>query len=304
MAANQRNGAQFLRAIVSQTGEAAEDKVNFKNPMSVIVDHKGNYVVTSEHKVLVFSETWQLLMTIEQGEMLLRPQQIAVNSHNDYIVVGYTTQKIHIFDGSDGTHKLSFGGYGRSNGEFQNPCGVVCDKEDNIFVADSENNRVQVFDKDGGYLYGFGCYGSDRGQFNLPTQIRMDKYENLYIADYFNNRIQVMDKSGRFIRMIGSDDQLTNPGTVCVDEWDNTYVTDDKHLISVFNRAGELLYQIGTAGEFSDPWGMCIDKTNKLITCEFSQDRIQVWQLPPPNVWINHPSERAIVYSDVDILCE
>ncbi len=60
----------------------------------------------------------------------------------------------------------------------------------NIYVADYNNHRIQVFDSDGNFVKKFGKQGSQDGQFNVPRGVAVDSNNNLYVADAGNVRIQ------------------------------------------------------------------------------------------------------------------
>ncbi|MDQ3657718.1 MAG: 6-bladed beta-propeller [Chloroflexota bacterium] len=83
-----------------------------------------------------------------------------------------------------------FGGFGSSNGQFNNPHSVAIDAQGNIHVTDSGNNRVQVFSPQGVFLGKYGAPGAGAGQFANPTAIAITD-ETIYVADSGNNRVQV-----------------------------------------------------------------------------------------------------------------
>ena len=60
------------------------------------------------------------------------------------------------------------GVYGNGEGQLNGPSGIAFDSEDNAYVADQHNNRVQKFTRDGEYLLQWGEPGDGDGQFNLP----------------------------------------------------------------------------------------------------------------------------------------
>ncbi|MCP4403302.1 MAG: 6-bladed beta-propeller [bacterium] len=72
------------------------------------------------------------------------------------------------------------------------PAGVGIDKDDNVYVTEIGNNRIQVFDKDGNFITMWGRQGSGDGEFGNLHGIIVDKETGwVYAADTANNRIQV-----------------------------------------------------------------------------------------------------------------
>ena len=60
-----------------------------------------------------------------------------------------------------------------------------------VYVADSGNDRVQVFDADGAFLGNLGSQGGEAGQFMFPHGIAVDGSGRVYVADTSNHRVQV-----------------------------------------------------------------------------------------------------------------
>ena len=59
-----------------------------------------------------------------------------------------------------------------------------------IYVADSGNHRIQVFDQFGNFLGQFGGFGVTPGRFNQPRGIAIGRAGQVFVADTENNRIQ------------------------------------------------------------------------------------------------------------------
>jgi tripartite motif-containing protein 71 len=83
----------------------------------------------------------------------------------------------------------TWGGYGSEDGQFNFPQGVDTDSDDNVFVADTGNDRIQKFDSSGTFVTKWGSEGTGDGQFAGPVAIATDSHDNVYVADRYNNRI-------------------------------------------------------------------------------------------------------------------
>ncbi len=64
------------------------------------------------------------------------------------------------------------------------------DAQDRLYVMDTGNKRVVVFNEDGTYVSQFGGAGLDPGLFDEPVGIAIDANGAIYIADTWNQRIQ------------------------------------------------------------------------------------------------------------------
>jgi hypothetical protein len=84
-----------------------------------------------------------------------------------------------------------WGSYGSGPGEFSGPNGVAVDTSGNVYVADTDNARVQVFTSSGSYLTQFGSGGRGNGQFQIPIGVAVDSSGKVYVGDTYNYRIQV-----------------------------------------------------------------------------------------------------------------
>ena len=69
--------------------------------------------------------------------------------------------------------------------------GVAVDDQGYIFVADSGNNRIQIFTSDGNFLRSFGNWGSGSGEFKGLEGVAISSYGNILVCDRENHRIQV-----------------------------------------------------------------------------------------------------------------
>ena len=123
----------------------------------------------------------------------------------------------------------SWGNLSLNNLEFSSPEGVAIDSKDNLYVADTLNNRIQKIQPDGNVII-IENYGSSLYEFNNPSGLAVDSKDNLYVADTFNNRIQVFDNFEKFVKVIGNNGSALGefyyPSGIAIDSKDNLYVAD------------------------------------------------------------------------------
>ena len=149
----------------------------------------------------------------------------------------------------NGTVIKSTGSKGDGPGEFDYPNGIRLSKDNKLYVCDSSNGRLQVFDKDLNFKRVIGRKGEKNSCFIFPTDLDFDDAGNLYTVDQNNHRIQVLTPQGQHIRNIkrhGSEqDELTNPVSAAVHR-NMIYVTDTRNKrISVFKLTGEFVTTFG-----------------------------------------------------------
>ena len=95
----------------------------------------------------------------------------------------------------------AWGGKGNAPGQFSDPTGIAVAGGE-VFVSDSRNGRIQVFDLDGHFKRQFGAPGKEPGQLGRPMNLRIHGNE-LYVAEYFNDRVQIFALDGTPKRVIG-----------------------------------------------------------------------------------------------------
>jgi DNA-binding beta-propeller fold protein YncE len=171
------------------------------------------------------------------------------------------------------------------------PSGMALDAQGNLYVADTLNHRIQVFDSDGQFLTTWGSEGSGDGHFHFiygdPSHnlalgaVAVDGQGNVYVADGGNARIQKFDGKGNFLTKwssLGNDDgQFTRPMDLTVDEDGNVYVIDDRSTprgrIQKFDSEGNFLARFGE-GLFGDPGGITIDGKGNLYVTDVARGTI------------------------------
>lgn len=154
-----------------------------------------------------------------------------------------------------------------------------------IYVTDTKNFRVQVFDTSGTPIFTFGTQGSNPGQFQFPYGITGDAKGNVYVADLYNGCISVHDSKGKFIRYFAeknpNENVIKGPGSIRVIN-EKMYVTDIRlNQVLVFDLQGKKLLAIGKPGagngEFSAPNAVTVDKDGTIYVVDTGNQRVQAF---------------------------
>jgi DNA-binding beta-propeller fold protein YncE len=122
-----------------------------------------------------------------------------------------------------------------------------------LYVADTRNNQIRVFDDAGNPVGTWGSAGTGPGQFRFQAgaqfwgDLALGPDGNLYVLDTFNNRVQVLSPDGAFLREWGEagseEGQLALPEGIAVDATGRVYVADSGNArVQVFDGAGALLF--------------------------------------------------------------
>jgi len=198
----------------------------------------------NQHCVKKYSPEGKLLMVLGTegkpeekwgGKPFNTPTNIGIspNTGDIYVTDGYGNSRVHRFD-SEGKHILSWGAPGLDPGEFAIPHNVVIDNEENVYVTDRENLRLQVFDNKGNLK-------AIWQNIHRPQALCMDRNGILYIGEHrmgpelidcptVGHRVNVYNKKGERLERMGDPmigdgpTQFIAPHGMDVDSQGNLYV--------------------------------------------------------------------------------
>jgi len=178
--------------------------------------------------------------------------------------------------------RMIYGGFGEES--LNKPMDVaVIDQF--IYVSDTNNKRVQVFDMGGTPVFTFGEEGEGPGQFKFPYGIAGDSQGNVYIADLYNGGISIHDSKGKFISYFAEktpgEKLIDSPGGLRI-YGDKLYVTDIKKCqVLVFDLKGNKLLEIGrmgiNPGELRAPNAVTADRDGNIYVVDTGNQRVQVF---------------------------
>ncbi|AJE04785.1 Ig-like domain-containing protein [Geobacter pickeringii] len=168
-----------------------------RSPLRVAVDSAGNSYVTDPLSggVLKYDPFGHLTNLIKTA---LPPQGVALAADGS-LLVGQGDYVAVISPAGVETGRLGVGA-----GQFMMVNGITVDPAGFIYVVDSQDNCVQVFNANGIFARRFGSFGTANGQFSTPSGIAFEKVSNqVAVVDTRNGRVQFFDTNGVYQRTIG-----------------------------------------------------------------------------------------------------
>jgi sugar lactone lactonase YvrE len=235
------------------------------------------------------------LLSLGNHEMFDLPEDVAVSSSGAIYVADRNNNRIAVFS-STGTLMASFGGrehdddHGKpstSTLRLNKPSGVAVDESGQVYVADTNNDRVLKLSAAGAVLLELGRQnkkkdddtkpGKGTGEFNKPSGVAVDSTGSIYVSDRENRRVQVFSSTGAFtlqfplppVGQKADDDdddkdkeEAGKPAGIAVDSLGNIYVADPKGgRVLKFSPAGTLLQSltvVSEEGKRGQPFGVAV----------------------------------------------
>lgn len=143
---------------------------------------------------------------------------------------------------------------------------------DKLYVVDSKNAEIKVFDKNSGKIVKvIGKKGDPKELFIIPTNITIDKNGNIYVMDVGHFAIMKYDRDGHFLGKTGEPGQepgrFARPRGIAIDRSGLIYAVDAAFdNVQIFNQEGQLLLFFGgpgkNRGKMFLPSGIFLDYDN------------------------------------------
>jgi len=181
----------------------------------------------------------------------------------------------------------SWGRKGSGSGEFNDPTGIAV-SQDQVFVSDGRNSRIQVFDFEGNFKRQLRLPGDSGNNQARPMNLAVHESE-LYVADYFNDEILIYSLAGKLLRSVGrpgtGPGEFNSPGGVAVSSAGDMFVADFyNHRIQKLRPDGSFIRQWGEtarsgvgSGSFSYPTDVALGPDGRLFVADGYNDRVQVF---------------------------
>ena len=228
------------------------------------------------------------------------PWGVAVGPDGSVFVTDTWNHRIQKFT-KDGRPLKTWGQYGQplpelpeSSSYFWGPRGLAVNSQGYVFVADTGNKRIVVFDSNGTYITEFGSGGFDPGQFDEPVGVTIASDGTVYVTDTWNQRIQsfIPDQNGTFYSPFQQWDvnawfgqSLDNKPFIATGASGHVFITDPEgYRIIEFTGEGEFVRTWGEFGvgdsELGLAAGLTVDQLGFVWVTDAGNNRILRYRLP------------------------
>lgn len=246
--ADQKVGAIFIFNTETRDVDLIKNSVHahFVRIIGLAMDDNDRLFVSDPglRHVIVFNKDHKAEDVLTDG--MADPGGLAIDTQNRLLYVAdIELDQVLVYDADTLKLLRKIGTTGHKHelttpGDFSKPTGVAVDAEGNLYVADTMNNRIEIFDADGQFVSTFGKAGDGPGYFARPKGVAIDGDGHIWVADGVQDRVQVFNKDGQLLIALGGHGLLP--------------------------------------GQFQGLVGITIDKKNRVFTTEIFPGRAQQFQ--------------------------
>jgi len=243
--ADQKVGAIFIFNTETREVELIKNKVHahFVRIIGLAMDDSDRLFVSDPglHHILVFDANHKAEDVITDG--MVEPGSLAIDRENRILYVSdVALDQVLVYDADSLKLLRKIGTTGHNHelttpGDFAKPTGVAVDQDGNLYVCDTLNNRIEIFDADGKFVSTFGKAGDGPGYFARPKGVAIDSDGHIWVADGRQDRVQVFNQQTQLLITFGGHGLLP--------------------------------------GQFQGLVGIATDKNNRVFTSEMYPGRVQ-----------------------------
>lgn len=198
------------------------------------------------------------------------------------------------------------GELGTEPGQFNYPVTLEVDINDNIYVVDLGNDRIQVFDTDGRFLRQIGSRtGDSDASLDFPRQVTVHRTGRIYVCDTHDHHIHVYDSEGNLVDLIAEfgteGDDLNYPVSLDLSPDGTIHVVDaGNNRVQVYSATGKFVRSYGEygdqVGDLRSPRSVLIDARGTSYVADGAAGHIEVfdpWSRPVTRIPVTFADGRA-----------
>ena len=188
----------------------------------------------------------------------------------------------------------TYGSNGTDPGQFMMPRALAVAPDGSLYVADTNNHRIQHLSAEGQVLHTWGRFADSAtgeappGTFYEPWGVAVGPDGSVFVTDTWNHRVQKFTAEGQFITQWGYFGQAETgtafwgPRDIVADAEGRVFITDTGNKrVAVFDEDGNFLTSFGSAGllegQFDEPVGLAVDGEGRVYVADTWNKRIQVF---------------------------
>ncbi len=221
-------------------GKNGKEDGQFDQPTGIFVDSRGEVYIadTWNHRIQKFDTNGNFKMKFGDSNLFWAPKKVVVDKDGFIYVVNTGYHRIQKFN-RNGAEQWSVGTKGDGVNQFAEPVGLAIDNLGRLFVADTANQRVVVYDKDGHQVNTFQVFGWDY-YYTEPYAAIDAQSELLYLTDSQSNRIQIFGLDGTFKSFWGkqgtANGEFGQPLGIAIGP-DRVYITESQNnRVQIFTK--------------------------------------------------------------------
>lgn len=209
--ADQKVGAIFIFNTETREADLIKNKTHghFVRIIGLAMDDADRLFVSDPglNHVLVFDANHTATDVITEG--MGEPGSLAIDRENRLLYVSdIKLDQVLVYDADSLKLMRKIGTTGHNHelttpGDFAKPSGLAVDADGNLYVCDTLNDRIEVFDADGKFISTYGKNGDGPGYFARPKGVAVDSDGHIWVADGMQDRVQVFNQQWQLLIVFG-----------------------------------------------------------------------------------------------------
>lgn len=181
-------------------------------PLGIDTDAQCNVYVAdiTSNQILMYDQEGRFLKVFGGQDMFDRVSDVATDPQGKRLFaldtggVESENHRIRVFDTETGEHLYDIGSRGTGDGQLNLPKSIDMGPDRKLYVVDSANFRVVVFEENGDFSHSFGSLGRHMSQFARPKGIAVSGNGLIFVADASHGNFQIFNEQGELLLFVGT----------------------------------------------------------------------------------------------------